>query len=394
MTVPARFANRRMSLWTVAALLLLAGGVCWLLLRTRSRSKAEWAEWQERMKVSFRDAKSSEMDPAMSGKARADAWKGFLTEYAEDNPNSHFDDSMREFAEEQHRYWVSYGDPPPTPVKGPQTLTVLGTPAKPPAPGRAFTNAIGIDFAWVPPGEFRMGSPEDEPGRLSDERLHVVRISRGYWLARHEVTQEQWEAVLGHNPAVFKGCGKRCPVDSVSWEDAQEFIRMLNALEGTSTYRLPNEAEWEHAARAGSNQAIPTGELSIAGRNNGPELDAIAWYGGNSGVEYEGGFECSALVEKQYPSTRCGPHPVGRKRANRLGLFDMLGNVREWVLDPHGDYPMGPAGDPVGVASMPGHTVRGCSWFNEPVFCRSAARTWVHTQKRVVDVGFRVARSL
>ena len=122
-----------------------------------------------------------------------------------------------------------------------------------------------MEFVWVPAGEFRMGSTSSEAFD-SEQPVTRVRISRGYWLGRHEVTQGQWQAVMGTNPSKFSGCG-RCPVEQVSWEDAQGFIRSLNARSGGNRYRLPTEAEWEYAARAGT-----------AGDRYG-NLDAIAWRG-------------------------------------------------------------------------------------------------------------------
>ena len=190
----------------------------------------------------------------------------------------------------------------------------------------------GIEFIWIPPGEFRMGST----GRHADsdeEPVTRVRISQGYWLGKYEVTQEQWESVMGSNPSRFNSCGGNCPVEMVSWNDVQKFIRKLNSRSGGSRYRLPTEAEWEYAARAGTRTDTYAGDLRIQGRNNAPLLDRIAWYGGNSGVSYDGGRDCSDWKEKQYRSQRCGTHPVGGKAPNAWGLHDMLGNVWEWVGD-------------------------------------------------------------
>ena len=141
-----------------------------------------------------------------------------------------------------------------------------------------------------------------------------VRISRGFWLGKHEVTQSEWQ-VAGATPSRFSGCGQ-CPVAYVSWNDAQEFIGSLNGRSGGNRYRLPTEAEWEYAARAGT-----------TGARYG-NLDAIAWYGGNN----VGG----------------GPKPVGQKAAIAWGLHDMIGNVWEWVEDWRGAYPGGVVTDPLG----------------------------------------------
>ena len=150
-----------------------------------------------------------------------------------------------------------------------------------------------------------------------------VRIIRGFWLGKYEVPQSQWQAVMGTNPSKFSGCGPDCPVVRVSWNDAQEFIGKLNARAGAARYRLPTEAEWEYAARAGT-----------SGDRYG-NLDAIAWYALNSGRK---------------------THPVGRKLANAWGLYDMLGNVWEWVDDHYGGYPGASTMDPSGSAPA------SCGW--------------------------------
>ena len=175
----------------------------------------------------------------------------------------------------------------------------------------------GMEFVWVPAGEFRMGSTSAES--YDDERpLTRVRISRGFYLGKYEVTQDQWQGVMRTNISEFSGCGQ-CPVERVSWDDAQEFIGRLNAQAGGNRYRLPTEAEWEYAARAGT------------GGDRYGELDAIAWCGNdNSGSR---------------------THPVGQKAPNAWGLYDMLGNVWEWVEDRYGGYPGGSVMDPRGPGS-------------------------------------------
>ena len=212
------------------------------------------------------------------------------------------------------------------------------------SPAREWTNSLGMEFVWIPAGSFVMGAPEGEVRLFAPDDWLVglsvawqceVRISRGFWLGKYEVTQGEWEAVMGANPSYFSGCGSRCPVESVSWKDVQEFIAELNRRESgmAKEYRLPSSAEWEYAARAASTGATPEGDLRILGENNAPVLDGQAWYGGNSGVSYGGAWNCSEWPEKQHEAERCGTHPVGMKRANRWGLHDMLGNVFEWMAD-------------------------------------------------------------
>ena len=138
--------------------------------------------------------------------------------------------------------------------------------------------------------------------------------------------------------------------------------------------RLPTEAEWEYACRAGTKTALYTGDLTIKGAYNGPELDAVAWYGGNSGVDYDGGIDSSGWAEKQKNHTRAGTHPVGQKQENAWGLCDMYGNVWEWCQDWYEGYGKGPATDPAGPSSGSARVLRGGSWGGLARRCRSAFR--------------------
>ena len=171
--------------------------------------------------------------------------------------------------------------------------------------GESWMNALGMEFVWIPAGTFLMGSPMNEEGRDLDERQHEVRISDGFWMGKYEVTQGEWEAVMGTNPSYFSGCGPQCPVESVSWEDTQEFVRRLNSreFERGYVYRLPTEAEWEYAVRAGSDEATPEGAMRMLGASNAPVLDGQAWYRGNSGVAYAGG---ARLLGIGAAAVRCG----------------------------------------------------------------------------------------
>ena len=197
----------------------------------------------------------------------------------------------------------------------------------------------GIEFVWIPAGDFRMGSTSRHAD--SEEKpVTRVRISRGFYLGKYEVTQGQWEGVMGSNPSRFKNCGGNCPVERVSWDDVQEFIRKLNGKSGGRRYRLPTEAEWEYAARGGTTADTYAGDLTNP-RGNDPVLNRIAWYRENSGRR---------------------THPVGRKAPNGWGLHDMLGNVWEWVGDWYGDYPGGTVTDPSGPGSGSYRVIRGGSW--------------------------------
>ena len=255
-----------------------------------------------------------------------------------------------------------------------------------------WTNRFGIEFVRIPAGEFVMG----DTGGLADEDespITRVQIGKSFWMGRYEVTQSQWEAVTGgRNPSQFINCGGECPVENVSWDEIQRFIDLLNTAEGGSKYRLPTEAEWEYAARGGSVADTYAGNLEVLRYRNAPLLDEIAWYGGNSGVDY-GGWACSHWGEKQYQSSRCGPHPVGRKTPNAFGLYDMLGNVWEWVGDRYGEYPGGVLTDPTGPSRGSRRVVRGCGWSFHARLCRSSLRYGSDPGDRNGILGFRLLRT-
>ena len=228
------------------------------------------------------------------------------------------------------------------------------------AAAEAETVIAEMEFVRVSAGEFVMGSDSAEAD--DDERpLTSVTLSEEFYLGRHEVTQAQWEAVMGSNPSGFDECGRYCPVENVSWEDVQEFIRRLNARPGGGKYRLPTEAEWEYAARAG-----------MSGERYSENLYMIAWFEGNS-------------LRRT--------HTVGIRAPNEWGLHDMLGNVWEWVQDRYGDYPGGSMTDPWGPSSGRGRVFRGCSWSNDVGNCRAASRSNSPPGFRSVDLGFRLART-
>ena len=228
----------------------------------------------------------------------------------------------------------------------------------------------GIEFVWIPPGEFRMGStsrhadPDEKP-------VTRVRITRGFWMGKYEVTQAQWQAVMGSNPSRFDNCGGNCPVERASWNDVQEYIGKLNGKSGGRPYRLPTEAEWEYAARAGTTTDTYAGDITKP-RGKDPVLNRIGWYDENSGAR---------------------THPVGRKAPNAWGLHDMLGNVWEWVGDRFGDYPGGTVTDPVGPRSGSYRVFRGGSWRHLARDCRSADRNWNSPGSRTADLGFRLLRT-
>jgi len=268
---------------------------------------------------------------------------------------------------------------------------------------------------WVriEPGYFTMGSPQPEPGRTSYEMPHEVRLTRPFFLQATEVTQAQWRDVMGNNPSYFDECGDDCPVESVSFWDILAFTNRLSEQEGREPcyilndctgrpgrgcdgvhlcegdfvcesavfegldcegYRLPTEAEWEYAARAGTLTAFYSGDITFLGSDPiDPALGAIAWYAGNS----------EGMV-----------HPVGLREPNEWGLYDMSGNVYEFVWDWFGvGYETYDPIDPIGPPWGENRVARGGSWFSDAVQNRSAYRHNHRPNMRLNSYGFRLARS-
>jgi len=252
-----------------------------------------------------------------------------------------------------------------------------------------ITNSLGMEFVYLPPGTFIMGSPPNESERDADENQHRVILTKGFYMQTTEVTQGQWKAVMRSNPSYFKNCENDCPVEKVSWNYAIEFIRRLNQREGKNTYRLPTEAEWEYACRAGSSAAFSNGDISERKCGYDPNLDAVGWYCGNSDVTYRGCYD----ARKDGGAGCAGTHPVARKQPNAWGLYDMHGSVWEWCQDWKGDYPSGSTTDPIGPSSGSYRVVRGGSWGNEAVYCRSANRFGNSPEKGGNDLGFRLVRN-
>ncbi len=246
--------------------------------------------------------------------------------------------------------------------------------AEPAAPeGEAFTNSIGMKFVLIPSGTFMMGSPSNEPKRDSDERQHRVTISKPFYMQTTEVTQGQWREVMGNNPSYFKNCGDDCPVEKVFWNDVQGFIRKLNQKEGTNRYRLPTEAEWEYACRAGTATPFYFGDCLSTDQAN-----------------YHGNYPMPGCSKGEY---RKRTLPAGSFQPNAWGLYDMHGNVYEWCQDWYGEYPSGHATDPAGPSSGTYRVLRGGSWYNAAWFMRSADRYGYAPDFRSGDLGFRVART-
>jgi len=281
--------------------------------------------------------------------------------------------------------------PTPVPTAMPSPIptvvpTVIPSPTPTPKPAGLGAGAkwrdpaVGMSFRAIPAGTFEMGSPVGEKGRDRGERQHRVTITRGFWMGETEVTQGQWKAVMGSNPSYFPRCGADCPVEQVSWFAVVRFANALSRKAGfeqcyqisgetvtfkglsCTGYRLPTEAEWEYAARAGTTDRYPGGN----------DFDAVGWSNDNSGRE-----------------TR----QVGTKRANAWGLHDMSGNVWEWVWDWKGMYPSAAVTDPTGPSSGFGRVMRGGSWYGSAESCRSAVRDDSVPLNQFHFFGFRLART-
>ena len=220
---------------------------------------------------------------------------------------------------------------------------------------------ITFNMVYVQGGTFQMGSNDSEA--YSDEKpIHSVTLS-DYYIGETEVTQELWEAVMGNNPSYFKGSNK--PVERVSWDDCQEFIRKLNQKTGKN-FCLPTEAQWEYAARGGNKSR----GYKYAGSNT---IGDVAWY---------------------YDNSSSSTHPVGTKLPNELGLYDMSGNVWEWCSDWDGDYSTSSQTNPMGPSTGSDRVLRGGCWYNGAHYCRVAYRYSSNPDRRIFNSGFRLACGL
>jgi len=246
--------------------------------------------------------------------------------------------------------------------------------------GPCGRNSVGMGFQCIRAGSFMMGSPSTEVGRSNDETPHQVRISRNFEMQVTDVTQAQWVAVMGSNPSHFKEQShcvdnhqdnpvSMCPnhpVDTVSFNDVQDYVRKLNeTLRDGYTYRLPTEAEWEYAARAGTQTAYYFGDGTSS-------IDQYAWYSGNSNSQ---------------------THDVAKLKPNAFGLYDMSGLVWQWVQDWYGNYSSQDQVDPLGANTGSYRVVRGGSWYDSAQVLRSASRGYYSPGDRFNVFGFRLVRT-
>ncbi len=247
------------------------------------------------------------------------------------------------------------------------------------------TNAKPLEMVLIPAGTFLMGSSVSEQGRDDKTKFrrtsnegpqHPVTIPRPFYLGKYEVTQAQWKAVMGRNPSLFTGNPDH-PVENVSWEDCQEFIREISKL-GVGTIRLPTEAEWEYACRAGTTTRFYWGDdPSESG------ISRYAWHEGNS---------VRKLLKDGQVYSVGQTHPVGQKPPNAWKLYDMSGNVSEWCQDKFREYSEEAQTDPHGPDLGGKRVIRGGDWSEEARACRSADRTTAAPVNRGGNVGFRLLR--
>lgn len=230
-----------------------------------------------------------------------------------------------------------------------------------------ISSSTGMEFILIPPGEFHMGSSfQGEDGSDCESAVHKAMVKDYFYMGISPVTQKQWKKIMGTNPSKFKDESR--PVEMVSWEDIQEFIKRLNEVENTTRYRLPSEVEWEYACRAGTKTRYFFGDDESS-------LGEYAWYVKNAGRK---------------------THPVGQKKPNYWGLYDMHGNVWELVLDKWNENYTDsvPCGSSSGDINNSAHISRGGSWYCDADYCHSDARFSREPQKRLPNLGFRLVREL
>ena len=221
-------------------------------------------------------------------------------------------------------------------------------------------NDVKLEMVLIPAGKFKMGSPASEKERSDNEKQHEVTLTKLFYIGKHEVTQEQWESVMGKNPSTTKGA--KLPVTNVSWEDCQEFIKKLNK-KTDGGYRLPTESEWEYACRAGTTTAYSFGDKITP-------------------------------KDANYVGSEIGkPVAIGSYKPNSFGLYDIHGNVWEWCEDWYGDYPAGAVTDPKGPAKGEYRVLRGGSLLSYVSDARSSNRSNYAPTARYGTLGFRLART-
>ncbi len=348
-------------------------------------TRRAWEKKLEAMKAGFEEAKRL-TERVIPAELKVEGWQRFLAAFAEENPFSAEDDAMRSEAIRQQERWRWEAE-----KVAAKRRVVPEPPSSPPLTPKLAERweekAVGMWFRYIPPGRFRMGSPQREEGRDRHfETLHRVVLTRGFWIGETEVTQEQWQRLAGKNPSKFRVCGGNCPVENVSWSDARWYANELSKRAGLEScyefkpfsifrgvgclgYRLPTEAEWEYAARAGTKTPFWTGKKLTADQAN-----------------------CAPEDRRQ--RGRGMTVEVRSFDRNPWGLYEVHGNVEEWVWDRYGQYGpyVGDAVDPVGSDEGSAHyrrVARGGSFGHRTLGCRAAHRSNGGSR----SVGFRLVRT-
>ncbi len=279
-------------------------------------------------------------------------------------------------------------------------------------------DASGVEWCKVPGGCFQMGSPTTEMCHQNDETPHQVTLTKNFSIQAKEVTQGQFKNLMGYNPSKYPSCGNSCPVEQVNWHEAAAYCNKLSTNAGYTLcykctgsgssvtcqeasgytgkgvyscvgFRLPTEAEWEYAYRAGTSTAFYNGGISDCLKPNS-NVDKIAWYCANSTVTYSG---CYTSCTGGCCSSCMGPSPVGKKTPNAWGLWDMTGNVTEWGHDWHGGYGTTTVTNPWGVSPGTTRVSRGGSWAGKPYGLRAAVRSGRTPSTKSHGLGFRCLRT-
>jgi formylglycine-generating enzyme required for sulfatase activity len=236
---------------------------------------------------------------------------------------------------------------------------------------------VSMELVWIPAGELNMGSND---GYGNEKPVHLVKISKGFWIGRFEVNQAQWERIMNYSPSYFKG--PNLPAEQVSWHDAQQFCQLMNGLIEGGGFRLPSEAEWESAARAGTSTKYSYGDSE----------DELFKYGNYCDAS---NTDDLPWQDRNHNDGRDGSAPIGSYKPNPWGLYDLHGNVWEWCQDWYGEvfYAESPQDNPHGPPAGTARVLRGGSWFYNAAFCRSTFRSSCIPVIRSCNIGFRVVCS-